>query len=85
MVKVRGKGERNKTEWGRQNRRIHIRGEKDHNNRPASLECRINMRRGISRSRLKRVTNIDGFSKVVFDPIGVPEIDALRLRARVIT
>ncbi|KAH0868872.1 LOW QUALITY PROTEIN: hypothetical protein HID58_062010, partial [Brassica napus] len=30
--------------------------------------------------RLKRVTNIDGFSKVVFDPIGVPEIDALRLR-----
>ncbi|CAN6880596.1 unnamed protein product [Brassica oleracea] len=30
--------------------------------------------------RLKRVTNIDGFSKIVFDPIGVPEINALRLR-----
>ncbi|KAH0852098.1 hypothetical protein HID58_094211, partial [Brassica napus] len=30
-------------------------------------------------SRLKRVTNIDEFSKIVFEPIGVPEIDALRL------
>ncbi|KAL0704481.1 hypothetical protein Bca4012_070906 [Brassica carinata] len=30
--------------------------------------------------RLKRVTNIDGISKIVFDPIGVPEIDVLRLR-----
>ncbi|KAH0909038.1 hypothetical protein HID58_032359 [Brassica napus] len=30
--------------------------------------------------RLKRVTNIDEISKIVFDPIGVPEIDALQLR-----
>ncbi|KAH0870265.1 hypothetical protein HID58_077287, partial [Brassica napus] len=29
--------------------------------------------------RLKKVTNIDGFSKIVFDSTGVPEIDALRL------
>ncbi|WZY87363.1 hypothetical protein YC2023_033747 [Brassica napus] len=29
--------------------------------------------------RLKKVTNIDGFSKIVFDPTGVLEIDALRL------
>ena len=32
------------------------------------------------KGRLKRVTNIDGISKIVFDPIGVPEIDVLRLR-----
>ncbi|WZZ90253.1 hypothetical protein YC2023_118832 [Brassica napus] len=40
------------------------------------LQCwQINWGQG----RLKKVTNIDGFSKIVFDPTGVPEIDALRL------
>ncbi|WZY76457.1 hypothetical protein YC2023_022841 [Brassica napus] len=35
--------------------------------------------RNYRHSRLKKVTNIDGFSKIVFDPTGVPEIDVLRL------
>lgn len=30
--------------------------------------------------RFKKLTNIDGFSKVVFEPNGVPEIDVFRKR-----